>query len=121
LAYCFPKYNKLCGQLNIAHVYQEGKKQVIWPLRITWLPTDGETKILIWAPKSLFKKAVDRNKIRRLMREAYRLNQRLLGDCHYMIAINYMDKAMPSYAQIERSMRKALTKIATYGMENNRS
>lgn len=121
MAYCFPKYNKLCGQLNIAQLYQTGKRQVIWPLRITWLPTDGETKILIWAPKSLFKKAVDRNKIRRLMREAYRLNQSLLGDRHYLIAMNYMDKAMPSYVQIERSMRKALTKIAAYGMENSRS
>jgi hypothetical protein len=56
-----------------------------------------------------------------LMREAYRLNQSLLGDRHYLIAMNYMDKAMPSYAQIERSMRKALTKIAAYGMENSRS
>ena len=55
------------------------------------------------------------------MREAYRLNQNLLGEQHYWIAINYMDKAMPSYAMLERAMRKALTKIATYGMENNRS
>lgn len=121
MTYGFPKYNKLCGQLNIAHVYQEGKKQVIWPLRITWMPAEAETKILVWAPKSLFKKAVDRNKIRRLMREAYRLNQTLLGEQHYWIAVNYMDKAMPSYAMLERTMRKALTKIATYGMENNRS
>mgnify|MGYP003469188810 FL=1 len=121
MTYGFPKYNKLCGQLNIAHVYQEGKKQVIWPLRITWVPVEAETKILVWAPKSLFKKAVDRNKIRRLMREAYRLNQNLLGEQHYWIAVNYMDKAMPSYAMLERAMRKALTKIATYGMENNRS
>ena len=108
----FPKNNRLCGQLRIAQLYREGKRFVAWPLRVTWSPAEGETKILVWAPKSLFKHAVQRNHMRRLMREAYRLNQDLLGDAHYLIALNYMDKEEQPYAVIEKAVCKALKKIA---------
>ena len=69
-------------------------------------------QILVWAPKSLFKKAVERNHLRRLMREAYRLHQDLLGEKHYLIAFNYMDKEELSFAVIEKAVCKALKKIA---------
>ena len=108
---CFPKHNKLCGQLRIAALYKEGKRFTAWPLRVTWRPTEGETQVLVWAPKSLFKKAVQRNRLRRLMREAYRLNQELLGEEHYQIAFNYMDKEEQPFAVIEKAVCKALRKM----------
>ncbi len=109
----FPKNEKLCGQLRIKQLYAEGKRFVVWPLRITYLPSvDGTTEVLIWAPKSLFKHAVDRNRLRRRMREAYRLQKHLLGDRHYQIAVNYMDRRQQDYAVIEKAMRKALKKLA---------
>ena len=46
------------------------------------------------------------------MREAYRLNQDLLGDGHYQIAFNYMDKEEQPFAVIEKAVCKALKKIA---------
>lgn len=111
----FPKYNKLCGKERIATLYKDGKRFTAWPLRITWLPTEGTetTQILIWAPKSLFKHAVQRNHLRRLMREAYRLHQDLLGEEHYLIAFNYMDKEEQPYAVVEKAVCKALKKIAS--------
>ena len=84
----------------------------LWPLRVTWAKADNETQVLIWAPKSLFKHAIQRNHLRRLMREAYRLNQALLDDAHYQIAFNYMDKEEQSFAVIEKAVQKALKKIA---------
>jgi len=110
----FPKRNKLCGKLRIAQLYKEGKRIVAWPLRVCWHYSEGETEVLVWAPKSLFKHAVDRNNLRRLMREAYRLNQGILGDKHYRIAFNYMDKELQSFSVIEKGMKKALTKIAEH-------
>ena len=107
----FPKNNRLCGQLRIAQLYREGKRFVAWPLRVTWSPSEGETKILVWAPKSLFKHAVQRNHMRRLMREAYRLNQDLLGEGHYQIAFNYIDKEEQSFATINKAICKALLKV----------
>ena len=108
----FPKHNKLCGQQRIAQLYQEGDRFVVWPLRVTYQQTEGENQVLVWAPKALFKKAVQRNHLRRLMREAYRLNQNLLDDQHYLIAFNYMDKEEQSFQTIEKAICKALKKIS---------
>ena len=107
----FPKHSKLCGQLRIAQLYKDGKRFVAWPLRVTWAPTTEHTQVLIWAPKSLFKRAVHRNHLRRLMREAYRLNQSLLGEKQYVLAFNYMDKEAQPFAVIEKAIKKALVKI----------
>ena len=46
------------------------------------------------------------------MREAYRLHQDILGDAHYYIAFNYMDKEEQSFAVIEKAVCKALNKIS---------
>ena len=108
----FPKEHKLCGQLRIAQLYKEGQRFTAWPLRITFQETEENTQVLVWAPKSLFKRAVKRNHLRRLMREAYRLHQDLLGEKHYLIAFNYMDKDPQSFAVIEKAVCKALKKIA---------
>lgn len=111
MGYVFPKHNKLCGQLRIAALYKEGKRFTAWPLRVTYQPCAEDTQVLVWAPKSLFKRAVKRNHMRRLMREAYRIHQDQLGDVHYLIAFNYIDKEEQPFSVIEKAICKALTKI----------
>lgn len=102
--------------MRIARLYKEGKRFVVWPLRVTYMPISDQSsavsnQILVWAPKSLFKRAVQRNRMRRLMREAYRLNQEQLGEQHYLIAFNYMDKEEQPYSTIEKALCKALRKV----------
>ena len=104
-----PKYERLCGQLRIADLYKRGKRLVIWPLRITYLPAE-DTQVLVWAPKSLFKHAVDRNRLRRHMREAWRLNKQNLNN-HYLIAFNYMDKTMLDYSIVDKAVAKTIAKL----------
>jgi ribonuclease P protein component len=110
--------------MRIAQLYKEGKRFTAWPLRVTYMPITNDqspmtNQILVWAPKSLFKRAVKRNHLRRLMREAYRLNQDILNhhqspitNNHYWIAFNYMDKEEQPFAVIEKAICKALKKIA---------
>ena len=112
MGYGFPKHNKLCGQLRIAQLYKEGKRFVAWPLRVTFQPAEEQTEILVWAPKSLFKRAVKRNRLRRMMREAYRLHQDQIGEQHYKVAFNYMDKEEQPFTVIEKAVCKALKKIS---------
>ncbi len=124
--YSFPKHEKLCGQLRIAALYKHGKRFTAYPLRITYLVERCEpnaecrmpnAEVLIWAPKSLFKRANKRNRLRRLMREAYRLNAVSLKEkckaeqLHLQIAFNYIAPEELDYYQIEKAMRKALRNI----------
>lgn len=112
--YTFPKSEKLCGQTHIDHLYRNGKRFIAWPLRVTYMPTEDATQVLVWAPKSLFKKAVDRNHLRRLVREAYRLNKDIIEgeNMHYQLAFNYIDKEKQPYATIEKAICKALKRIS---------
>ena len=97
--------------MRIAQLYKEGKRFTAWPLRVTYMSVENEpTQVLVWAPKSLFKRAVKRNHLRRLMREAYRLHQTELDE-HFLIAFNYMDKEEQPYAVIEKAVCKALRKV----------
>ena len=108
--------------MRIEQFYREGKRFVAWPLRVTWQKISNDqspTRVLVWAPKSLFKHAVQRNRLRRLMREAYRLHQDMLTSnsdsgqtSNFYIAFNYMDKEEQPYAVIEKAVCKALKKIS---------
>ncbi len=118
--FTFPKQEKLCGQLRIAALYKHGKRFTAYPLRVTYLQVD-ETKnnlqVLIWAPKSIFKRANKRNRLRRLIREAYRLNATEIREkcqvenIHLQIAFNYIAPEEMNYHQIEKAMQKALHSI----------
>ena len=81
------------------------------------MPIEDATQVLVWAPKSLFKKAVDRNHLRRLMREAYRLNKDIIEgeDIHYQLAFNYIDKEKQDYRLIDKAIRKALNRLGKIG------
>ena len=112
----FPKYEKLCGKHAVELLYKEGKRFVAWPLRVCYMESaDSVNQVLIWAPKSLFKHAVDRNHMRRLMREAYRLNKHILctENKYYHLAFNYIDKQTQDFHVIEKAMKKALQRLAT--------
>ena len=74
--------------------------------------------VLISVPKRRFRHAVDRNRMKRLIREAYRTNKHILWemlkDKDYRIVLAFVcitDK-MPSYAMVRKSVSKALTRIS---------
>jgi ribonuclease P protein component len=79
MKFTFPKKEKLKSQKLIEKLFLEGKAVTVFPLRMLYLKTDFEDgskiKTSVSVSKRNFKKAVDRNRIKRLLREAYRLNK----------------------------------------------
>lgn len=112
--HAFSKSERLCGKVRIQNLYAKGSKFVVWPLRVTYVEQAeglGYPEVLIWAPKALFKHAVQRNLLRRRMREAYRQNKTPLLNRNLQIAFNYIDKSVQPYQVIEKAMQKAITKL----------
>ncbi len=106
MAYTYPKAHKLKSRTAIARMFTEGKSVTKYPLRLVYLKNaagDSEFKIGVSVSKRYFKKATDRNYIKRCLREAYRLNQHLLeptrGDYQFMLL--YQSAEMPTSGRIE--------------------
>jgi ribonuclease P protein component len=78
---------------------------------------DHVAKVGVSASARNFKKAVDRNRIKRLLREAYRLNKAVLVEHlektgqQFGIFIIYTDKVLPEYPVINQKMQVILSKL----------
>lgn len=77
--FTFSKEERLTGKTNIDQLFNEGKSFNLFPFRvfhrIVEAPDEPAARVLIAIPKKKVKHAVDRNRLRRLIREAYRLNR----------------------------------------------
>lgn len=77
-AFSFKKEHRLTLRNEIDTLFRQGKAHYSGPLRLIYkIGKNGipGIKILISVPRKKFKKAVDRNRLKRLIREAYRLNR----------------------------------------------
>ena len=79
----YPKAEKLKSKRTIDLLFTKGKSVAKYPLRLVYVPIESDEsqiKFGVSVSKKYFKKAVDRNYFKRLLREAYRLNKHLLTD-----------------------------------------
>ena len=99
-------------------LFKQGNAFISYPLRVVYIeqkPFSGATiSVLISVSKRIFKRAVKRNRMKRLIREAYRQNKNALIR-HYMekesgllIAFLYIGKKLCSWEEMEIAMVKAL-------------
>jgi len=117
----FPKNEKLCGEIRIGKLFAEGEAFIVYPLRIVYkLSTevqDVPVKVLISVPKKKIKKAIHRNRIKRQIKEAYRLNKTtLIESCRehglsLQLAITYLSDKSLDYKLIEEKIKQVLTKM----------
>ncbi len=75
----FKKEERLCSQAIIKQLFEDGESFAIFPFRLVYkvidLPANVPSQITFSVAKKRIRKAVDRNRIKRIMREVYRLNK----------------------------------------------
>ena len=115
MAFTYPKKEKLKSQKLIEQLFSEGRSVSAYPLRLVYLKTDFEDgsrcKTGVSVSKRNFKNAVDRNRIKRLMREAYRLNKSAYFNnitASYALMILYISKDGTDFDSIEKKMKQLL-------------
>lgn len=120
--FSFSREERLKSFADIRNLFVSGKVLNHYPMRIIWLPVEASdapfpVQLAISVPRKKFPKAVHRNRIKRLIREAYRLNKHRLYQAlegrnqNYAVMIIYVDKSMPVYDEIEPQVRKALDRL----------
>ncbi|MBG44494.1 MAG: ribonuclease P protein component [Aequorivita sp.] len=117
----FPKNEKLKSSKTIENLFLEGKTHSKFPIKVFFLPKENlETSLAAFAvPKRNFRSAVDRNRVKRQLREAYRLNKHLLDEIHgkkFVMLFLFLGKVKPQYAELDKAMVRLLKNLRD---ENN--
>ena len=120
MRYTLGKEEKLKSRKLIEQLFVEGERVKSYPLQLKYLPINhlGEfpVKVGFSVPKRNVKLAVNRNRIKRLMREVYRKNKYLFSENlkePYIFMFIYMAKEEPKYEELEQSLKKVCDKFLT--------
>ena len=121
--YGFSKSEKLKSVVRIERLFTGGRSFWAYPFNVYYRiynaeDNDAECQLLVSVGKHYFKHAVDRNRVKRLVREAYRLNKTPLIDAvaksgvHLDLGLVYKSKQISDYKTVETSIKQIMERLA---------
>jgi ribonuclease P protein component len=118
---CFGKEYKLCSKKAIDELFQNKKSVKQFPFILNYSKTEMDFpksfQIVISAPKRIFRKAHDRNRIKRLMKEVFRKKKLILEEflesngIKISLFMVYTNKEELEYLVLEKKMEQLLIKL----------
>lgn len=117
----FRKEERLKSKKIIDALFEKGKSIDVPPLKIVWMTTSEASSFPAQAsfsvPKRNFQKAADRNRLKRLMRESYRLRKGLLysrlaeKNLYVALMVLFIGKQMANLKEVDEKMESALNRF----------
>jgi len=118
VSFTLKKHEILRSKNIIKELFNDGSSFFLYPFKVYFLlkPTQQANQVLFSVSKKYFKKAVDRNLIRRRMREAYRLNKSILNvgqmeSFSLSIALIYISKFKLPFIDIETKLKQVFVRL----------
>ena len=112
------KNERLHSKKLIKELFDKGSSFFLYPFKVMVLEINFEipetNQVLFSVSKKKLKKSVDRNLIKRRMRESYRLNKQILGEMNggkKIIGLIYVSSEIVTFQVIENKIKKILTTI----------
>lgn len=121
VSYSFKKHERLSSRRAISNLFESGEAFTLYPFRVFWIISDDRlpspVQVAFSASKKNFKNAVDRNRIKRLTREAWRHNKhRLFSQLEktgkqLTIMLVYTESSMPGKDLINNKVEDVVSKL----------
>lgn len=112
---CFGKSEHLCSRSDVEELWNSGERFTVYPFRVVYRDRSGSglgARVMIVARKKLYRHAVDRNRWRRLIREAYRRQKSVLEGKDVDVAITLIGADILPYEKVYEKVGKIVAKIA---------
>ena len=135
------KKERISSKKEIDLLFTEGKSFIVYPLRVVYIerncekmPDESVVSIMVSISKKKFKRAVKRNRLKRLIKESYRLNKSAFiekiaypplegagggAPKHISIAFLYLSNEEKPYIEIESAVQKALETLSMIILQND--
>ncbi|MEO1054447.1 MAG: ribonuclease P protein component [Bacteroidota bacterium] len=112
--YTLSRREKLKSNKKIKELFSKGSNFFIYPIKVIYLPDDtGDShQMLVSVPKRNFKKAKDRNLIKRRIRESYRLNKHSISnESKLNIALIYNARDILAFKDIQNKLIRIIRRL----------
>ena len=118
MSFSLKKHEILRSKKKIKELFDNGSSFFLYPYKVFFIPNPSlnNNEVLFTVSKKTFKRAVDRNLIRRRMREAYRLNKNILKSnekesLSISIGLIYISKFKLPYIDIENKLKQVFIRL----------
>lgn len=125
----FHKQERLCSKKQIDFLFRVGQSSMFHPVKIIFSESVVEQKFPVKAmfvvPKKNFRKAHDRNKLKRRMKEVYRLHKKnlyasmQLKSKKLLVSFIFIGKKTANYKELETSIKNLMVKVESFNFKPN--
>ena len=118
--FSYNKKEKLKSKKQLDELFQKGKSFTVFPVKIFYAFADEQDNVIktgVGVSSRHFKKAVHRNRIKRLLREAYRTEKQPLhaylnnNEKQLVLFLLFIDKELPPYGLLKEKMRLSIQRL----------